>query len=92
MRFHAAQYASLLRPTSLGATLKTHLQDLLNAFDSGLSNGRVEGINSLIQTAKARARGYLTTRSLITIAYLIAGKLAHLPVSPYARQRPLLIS
>jgi transposase len=42
----------------LAATLKSHLQGLLNAFDSGLSNGRVEGINSLIQAAKARARGY----------------------------------
>ena len=76
----------------LAATLKTHLQGLLNAFDSGLSNGRVEGINSLIQAAKARARGYRTTRSLITIAYLIAGNLVHLPVSPYVRQRSALIS
>ena len=76
----------------LAATLKSHLQGLLNAFDSGLSNGRVEGINSLIQAAKARARGYRTTHSLITIAYLIAGNLVHLPVSPYARQRPVLVS
>jgi len=76
----------------LAATLKTHLQGLLSAFDSGLSNGRVEGINSLIQAAKTRARGYRTTHSLITIAYVIAGKLVHLPVSPYAQQRPVLIS
>jgi len=76
----------------LAATLKSHLQGLLNAFDSGLSNGRVEGINSLIQAAKACARGYRTTHSLITIAYLIAGNLVHLPLSPYARQRPVLVS
>lgn len=31
--------------------------------------------NSLVQTAKARARGYRTTRNLITIAYLISGNL-----------------
>jgi transposase len=72
----------------LATTLKSHLQGLLNAFDSGLSNGRVEGINSLIQAAKARARGYRTTGSLTTIAYLIAGKLVHLPTSPYARVKP----
>jgi transposase len=72
----------------LANTLKNHLHGLLNAFDSHLSNGRVEGINSLIQAAKARARGYRTTRSLITIAYLIAGKLVHLPASPYARLKP----
>ena len=67
----------------LASTLKTHLQGLLNGFDSHLSNGRVEGINSLIQAAKARARGYRTTRSLITMAYVIGGKLTHLPRSPY---------
>ncbi len=71
----------------LAATLQRHRQGLLNAFDSRLSNGRVEGINSLIQAAKARARGYRTTRSLATIAYLIAGKLVHLPASPYTQVR-----
>ncbi|MEC4684291.1 MAG: transposase, partial [Nitrospirota bacterium] len=35
----------------------------------------LEGINSLIQAAKAKARGYRTTRNLITIIYLIGGKL-----------------
>jgi transposase len=55
----------------------------LAAFHSSLTNARAEGINSLIQAAKARARGYRTTHSLITIAYLIAGNLAHLPASPF---------
>lgn len=68
----------------LAATLKSHWQGILNGFDSKLTNGRVEGINSLIQAAKARARGYRTPRSLITMTYLIAGKLTHLPASPYA--------
>jgi len=35
----------------------------------------LEGINSLIQAAKARARGYRTSRNLINIIYLINGKL-----------------
>ena len=35
----------------------------------------MEGINSLIQAAKAKARGYRTTHNLLNIAYLIAGKL-----------------
>jgi transposase len=67
----------------LATTLKAHWDGVLAAFDSGLTNGRAEGINSLIHAAKARARGYRTTRSLITIAYLIAGNLAHLPASPF---------
>ncbi|MCF8216954.1 MAG: transposase, partial [Chlorobium sp.] len=33
------------------------------------------GINSLIQAAKARARGYRTTKNLINMIYLISGKL-----------------
>jgi len=64
-------------------TLKDHWAGILNAFDSKLTNGRVEGANSLVQAAKAKARGYGTVRHLITIAYLVAGKLTHLPASPF---------
>lgn len=64
-------------------TLKAHWQGVLNAFDSKLTNGRVEAANSLIQAAKAKARGYGTLKHLITIAYLVAGKLTHLPASPF---------
>ncbi len=56
-------------------TLKKHWAGLLNWFHSHISNGILEGINSLIQAAKAKARGYRTTRNLITVLYLIAGKL-----------------
>jgi len=54
-------------------TLKKHWPGLLNAFDSRLTNGRVEAVNSFIQAAKARARGYGTTRHLITILILCGG-------------------
>jgi len=68
----------------LALTIKTHWQGILNGFDSGLTNGSVEGMNSRIQSAKARARGYRTARNLITISYLIGADLSHLPASPYA--------
>jgi transposase len=35
----------------------------------------LEGINSLIQAAKAKARGYRNVENLMTMAYLIAGQL-----------------
>ena len=35
----------------------------------------IEAMNSLIQAAKVRARGYRTTEILITMAYLVCGKL-----------------
>jgi transposase len=56
-------------------TVKEHWNGILSWFDSKLSNGFVEAINGLIQAAKRRARGYRTTKNLINIAYLIAGKL-----------------
>ena len=56
-------------------TLMEHAEGVLRWFWSGFSNGLLEGINSLIQAAKAKARGYRTTRNLLNIAYLIAGKL-----------------
>ena len=48
---------------------------ILGWFDSGIANGLIEGINSLLQAAKAKARGYRSTRTLKAITYLIAGKL-----------------
>jgi transposase len=55
-------------------------------FESGLNNGFMEGINSLVQAAKARARGYRSTKKMKVMIYLIAGKLNFdLPrVMPYA--------
>ena len=64
-------------------TRKDHGTGILNAFDSQLTNGRVAAINSLIQAAKAKARGYGTIQHLITLASRVAGKLTHLPTSPF---------
>jgi len=56
-------------------TIKKHRDGILRWFDSRIANGLIESINSLIQAAKAKARGYRTTRNLKAITYLIAGKL-----------------
>ena len=56
-------------------TVKEHWNGILAWFDSKLSNGYVEAINGLLQAAKRRARGYKSTKNLINMAYLIAGKL-----------------
>ena len=67
---------SRLEPIKEAAyTIKRHWNGILCWFTSKINNGILEGINSLIQAAKARARGYRTKRNLITIIYLIAGKL-----------------
>ncbi len=67
---------SRLKPMIEAArTIKSHWNGVLGWFKSGLTNGILEGINSLIQAAKAKARGYRSNRNFITIVYLIAGKL-----------------
>jgi transposase len=56
-------------------TVKRHWQGILRWFDSRIANGLIEGINSLVQAAKAKARGYRSIRNLTAIIYLLAGKL-----------------
>jgi transposase len=63
------------RIVTLAKSIKKHWQGILSYFDSRLTNGYLEGINSLIQAAKAKARGYRNPENLIAMAYLIAGKL-----------------
>jgi len=67
---------SRLEPIKEAAyTIKRHWDGVLRWFKSKINNGILEGINSLVQAAKAKARGYRTTKNLITMIYLIAGKL-----------------
>jgi transposase len=56
-------------------TIKEPGAGVLRWFVSRISHGVLEAINSLIQSAKAKARGFRNRRSLITMVYLIAGKL-----------------
>ncbi len=56
-------------------TIKRHWNGVLRWFDSRINNGIVEGMNGLIQGAKARARGYRTMKNFTTIIYLLLGKL-----------------
>ena len=68
--------ASGLEPVKkVAQTLKEKAAGVLRWFTERLTNGLLEGINSILQAAKGKARGYRTTRNLITIAYLLAGKL-----------------
>ncbi len=56
-------------------TVKRHWDGILRWFDSKIANGLIEGINSLVQAAKAKARGYRSSRNLKAMVYLLAGKL-----------------
>jgi transposase len=57
------------------ATVEAHWDGIIAWQQCRLSNGLLEGTNSLVQAAKRRARGYRSKAKMITIIYLIAGKL-----------------
>ena len=71
-----AATSTLALMQKMARTVKEHWDGILSHFDNRLTTGFLEGINSLIQSAKARARGYRNPKNMITVAYLIAGKLS----------------
>ena len=60
---------------AVARTMEKHRDGILAWFDSGISNALIEGINSLVQAAKAKARGYRNSKTLKAVTYLIACKL-----------------
>lgn len=73
--------ASGLRPfVRLARTFRLQREGLLAYFDSRVTNGLLEGISSLVQAAKAKARGYRSSRNLKCIIYLLVGKLPLRPL------------
>ncbi|BDT69849.1 ISL3 family transposase ISIde1 [Comamonadaceae bacterium OS-1] len=85
---HLAQRSQLHPIKELAKTIKQHWAGILTAFEAAhLHTGYVEAVNSLLQAAKAKARGYGSTRHFIAMAFLIAGKLSHLPANPLRKAR-----
>ena len=70
-----ATHSRLAPMIDAARTVKRHWDGILRWFDSRIANGLIEGINSLVQAAKAKARGYRSNRNLKAIVYLLAGKL-----------------
>lgn len=58
-------------------TIKAHWEGIINHIRSGLNNGVLEGINSKIQLAKRRARGYSNNGNLINMIYFTCGNLIY---------------
>jgi len=61
--------------------LKTHLDGVLNAIERGVTNARLEGINSVIQWLKRAARGYRNRERLRNAIYFHLGGLDLYPDS-----------
>jgi transposase len=70
-----ATHSRLQPMINAARTVKRHWDGILRWHDTHIANGILEGINSLVQAAKAKARGYRSSHNLKAMIYLIAGKL-----------------
>jgi transposase len=63
------------RFTRLGASLERHAQAIVNTVILGLSNGRLEALNSTVRLISNRARGFRRVQSLIALIHLTCGRI-----------------
>ena len=56
-------------------TVRAHWPGIVHFVESLITNGILEGINSKIQLAKRRARGYRNINNFINMIYFLCGKL-----------------
>jgi transposase len=64
-------------------TIARHWKGIVSWINYKISNGILEGFNSIFQAAKAKARGYQRLDSIKAIIYLLTGKLDFSKINPY---------
>ena len=75
-KWYAWAIRSRLDPIKMAArSIKKHLGGILNAIRMGVTNARAEGINSVIQKLKSRARGYRNRERFKNAIYFHCGGL-----------------
>ena len=73
-RWLAWAQRSRLRPfVKLQRTIRRHREGLLDAVRIGISNGRVEGLNTKIRLISSRSFGFHSAAPLIALVYLCCG-------------------
>jgi len=63
-------------------TIKRHWEGVVRWKKSQLNNGILEGLNSLIQAAKSKVRGYRTFDCFKAIIYLLTADLDFAKINP----------
>jgi transposase len=56
-------------------TVRAHWSGIVHFVESQINNGVLEGINSKVQLAKRRARGYRNPKNFINMIHFLCGKL-----------------
>ena len=72
--YYWATHSQLAPIVKVAKTIKKHWEGILSWKKSQINNGILEGLNSVLQAAKRKARGY-KIQHFKTIAYLLTGKL-----------------
>jgi len=68
----------------VAAMIRAHFDGIVEFTRSRQTNGFIEAINGLFQTAKRKARGYTRFLTMKTVLFLIAGKLSFSALNPHA--------
>lgn len=56
-------------------TVRAHWSGIIHFIETRITNGILEGINSKVQLAKRRARGYRNIKNFISMIYFLCGKM-----------------
>jgi len=77
-----ATHSRLDQVIKAAKTIKRHWDGVLAWKKSQISNGILEGLNSIVQAAKAKARGFRTFRYFRVVVFLVTGDLNFKVVNP----------
>jgi len=70
----------------VAAMVRRHLEGIVAWAQTRQTNGFLEALNGLFQSAKRRARGFTRFTTIRTVIFLISGKLDFAVINPHARQ------
>jgi transposase len=81
-----ATHSKLAPIKKVAKTIKKHWDGILRWKQSKINNGILEGLNSVIQAAKRKARGY-KAEHFKTMAFLLTGKFDFRTINPFLPTR-----
>jgi len=85
-----ATHSRIPEIVEVARTIRKHWAGVVKWAESRISNGLLEGFNSIFQAAKAKARGYKKTETIKAIIYVLTGKLDYSLVNPFCATHSLL--
>ncbi len=80
---HFSTHSRLYHIKKVAKTIKAHWDGVVRWKDSQINNGILEGLNSVIQAAKSKARGFSTLKNYKIMAYLVTADLDFSKLNKY---------